>query len=166
MIEECQKTRRIIQTILHACMHMSSLSSVISVFAGFTFTVLTLLITLLPDPSSINAQVTFFFLAVLFDLLIFLIAWNTINNVYLCKNVPPRTKRLSMFNWLSLMSFNLSGVAVVLVFFLSDLTYLTLASGIVWVLFIIANFFFTWKPLKEYRKTRTRTLGKVEKKET
>ena len=144
---------------------MSSFSSVISVFAGFTFTVLTLLITLLPDPSSVKAQVTFFFLAVLFDLLIFLVAWNTINNVYLCRNVPPRTKGLATFNWLSLLSFSLSGVAVVLVFFLSDLIYLALASGIVWVLFIFAIYLFTWKPLKEYRKTRAYMLGRVEKKE-
>jgi hypothetical protein len=146
--------------------HMSSFSSVVSVFAGFTFTVLTLLITLLPDPSSIKAQVTFFFLAVLFDLLIFLVAWNSINNVYLCRNVPPRTKQLAIFNWLSLLSFDLSGLAVILVFLLSDLIYLTLASGVVWVLFIIAIYLFTWKPLKEYRKTRAHVLGRVEKKET
>jgi len=145
--------------------HMSSFSSVISVFAGFIFTVLTLLITLLPNPSSIKAQVAFFFLAVLFDLSIFLIAWNTVNNVYLCRNVPPRTKGLATFNWLSLVSFGLSGVAVVLVFLLSDLIYLALASGIVWILFIIAIYLFTWKPLKEYRKTRAYKLGRVEKKE-
>ena len=146
--------------------HMSNFSSVVSVFAGFTFTVLTLLITLLPDPSSIKAQVTFFFLAVLFDLLIFLVAWNSINNVYLCRNVPPLTKRLAIFNWLSLLSFSLSGVAVVLVFLLSDLIYLALASGIVWVLFIFAIYLFTWKPLKEFRKTRSRILGSVEKEKT
>ncbi len=146
--------------------HMSSFSSVISVFAGFTFTVLTLLITLLPDPSSIKAQVTFFFLAVLFDLSIFLVAWNTINNVYFCRNVPPLTKRLAMFNWLSFLCFNLSGLAIILVFLLSDLIYLTLASGIVWVLFIIAIFFFTWKPLMNFRKTRAYILGRAEKEET
>ena len=145
--------------------HMSSLNSELIVLAGFTFTVLTLLITLLPDPSSIRAQLTFFFLTILFDLLIFLVAWNTINNIYFCRNVPPLTKRLAIFNWLSLLSFSLSGVTIILLFLLSDLIYLTLASGVLWALFIIANVIFTYRPLLEFRKTRARILGRVEKKE-
>jgi uncharacterized membrane protein YqjE len=145
--------------------HLSSFNSVISVFAGFTFTSLTLLITLLPDPSSIMSQFTLFFLAVLFDLLTFLVAWNSVNVVYFCRKVPPRTKQIATFNWILMLSFDLSGLIIVLVFLLSDLIYLTLASGIVWVLFIIAIFLFTWKPLKEYRKTRAYVLGRVEKKE-
>ena len=145
--------------------HMSSLNSEFTFLAGFTFTILTLLITLLPDPSSITAQLTLLFLAVLFDLLIFLVAWNTINNVYFCRNVPPLTKRLAIFNWLSLLCFNLSGVAIILVFLLSDLIYLALASGIIWAFSIIANIFFTWKPLMNFAKTRAYILGVAEKEE-
>ena len=70
-----------------------------------------------------------------------------------------------MFNWLSFLCFNLSGVAVVLVFLLRELIYVALASGIVWTFGIIANFIFTYKPLLEFRKTRARILGRVEKKD-
>ena len=146
--------------------HMSSFNSEFTFIAGFTFTTLTLLITLLPDPSSIMAQLTFFFLAILFDLLIFLVSWNTINNIYFCRNVPPLTKRLAMFNWLLFLCFNLSGVAIILVFLLSDLIYLAIASGIVWALSVIANFIFTYKPLLEFRETRAYILGRVEKEES
>ena len=143
--------------------HMSSFNSEFTTLAGFAFTILTLLITLLPDPSSITAQVTFFFLAILFDLSIFLVAWNTINNIYFCRNVPPSTRGLKAFNWLTFLCFNLSGIPIILVFFLSNLIYLTIVSGGVWALGVIANFVFTYKPLLEYRKTRTRILGRVEK---
>jgi hypothetical protein len=143
--------------------HMSSFNSEFTTLAGFAFTILTLLITLLPDPSSITAQVTFFFLAILFDLLIFLVAWNTINNIYFCRNVPPSTKGLKAFNWLTFLCFNLSGIPIILVFLLSNLIYLTIVSGGVWALGIAANYIFTYKPLLEYRKTRAYVLGRVEK---
>jgi hypothetical protein len=143
--------------------HMSSFNSEFTTLAGFAFTILTLLITLLPDPSSITAQVTFFFLAILFDLSIFLVAWNTINNIYFCRNVPPSTKGLKAFNWLTFLCFNLSGIPIILVFLLSNLIYLTIVSGGVWALGIAANYIFTYKPLLEYRKTRAYVLGRVEK---
>ncbi len=145
--------------------HMSGLNGVISVFAGFIFTSLTLLITLLPDLTSTMSQFTLFFLAALYDLTTFLVGWNSVNVVYFCRNVPPRTKQLSAFNWLLMLSFDLSGLAILLIFLLSGLIYLALASSVVWVLFIVAIFFFTWKPLTEYRKTRARMLRRVEKKE-
>ena len=76
------------------------------------------------------------------------------------------TKRLAMFNWLSFLCFNLSGVAIILVLLLSDLIYLAIASGIVWALGVIANFIFTYNPLLEFRKTCAYTLGRVEKEES
>ena len=145
--------------------HMSSFNSVASVFAGFTFTILTLLLTQLPDPSSIMSQLTLFFLGVLFNLLAFLVGWNTINNIYFCRNVPPLTKRLAIFNWLSVLSYSLLGVSIVLMFLLWNLIYLALALAVVWALFIIATYIFTYRPLLEFRKTRAKILGRVEKKE-
>lgn len=144
---------------------MSSFNSVASVFAGFTFTILTLLLTQLPDPSSIMSQLTLFFLAVLFDLLAFLVSWNSINNIYFCKNVPPLTKRIAVFNWLSVLSYSLLGVPIVLMFILWNLIYLALALAVVWALFIIATFIFTWKPLMNFRKTRAYILKRDENKE-
>jgi len=146
--------------------HMSSFNSEYTVLAGFTFTTITLLITLLPDPSNSMAQLTFFFLAILYNLLMSLVSWNTVNNVYFCRNVPPLTKRLKVFNWLTFLCYNLSGIPIILVFLLSDLIYLTIASGVVWTLGIIANIMFTFKPFLEFRKTRAYILGGVEKEES
>ena len=57
------------------------------------------------------------------------------------------------------------GVPIVLMFILWNLLYLALALAVVWVLFIIATFIFTWKPLMNFRKTRAYILGREEKKE-
>jgi hypothetical protein len=52
-------------------------------------------------------------------------------------------------------------------FLLWNLTYLALASGIVWALFIISFYIFVWKPFitNPFPETRAKVLGKVEKKE-
>jgi hypothetical protein len=148
--------------------HMSNLSSVGSLLAGFTFTTLTLLITRLPDPSSIMSQLVLFFIAVLFYLFIFLVGWNANTIIYFCRNVPPKTKQLSLFNLLTLVSYVLLGVTVILMFLLWNLIYLALASGIVWALFIISFYIFVWKPFitNPFPEARAKFLGKVEKKET
>jgi hypothetical protein len=148
--------------------HMSNLSSVGSLLAGFTFTTLTILITRLPDPSSIMSQLVLFFIAVLFYLFIFLVGWNANTIIYFCKKVPPKTKQLSTFNLLTLVSYVLLGVTVILMFLLWNLIYLALASGIVWALFIISFYIFVWKPFitNPFPESRAKVLGKVEKKET
>jgi len=147
--------------------HLSNLNSVGSLLAGFTFTTITLLITRLPDPSSIMSQLVLFFIAVLFFLFIFLVGWNANTIIYFCRNVPPKTKQLSIFNLLTVMSYILLGVTVILMFLLWNLIYLALASGIVWALFIISFYIFVWKPFitNPFPETRAKVLGKVEKKE-
>ena len=147
--------------------HLSNLNSVGSLLAGFTFTTLTLLITRLPDPSSIMSQLVLFFIAVLFYLFIFLVGWNANTIIYFCRNVPPKTKQLSIFNLLTVMSYILLGVTVILMFLLWNLIYLALASGIVWALLVISFFIFVLKPFltKPFPETRAKVLGKVEKKE-
>jgi len=145
--------------------YLSNVVSIFSFFAGFTLTTITLLITLLPDPSSIMSQLTLFFLAVLFDLSLFFMGCNVILVIYFCRNVPPLTKRLATITTLGTTVLQLGGIGIVLMFLLFDLIYLALASGVVWTLVVTATFIFTYKPLKEYRKTRAYMLGRVEKKE-
>ena len=145
--------------------YLSNAVSVFSFSAGFTLTTITLLITLLPDPSRIMSQLTLFFLVVLFDLLIFFLGYNVILVIYFCRNVPPSTKRLATITTLGTTVLQLGSIGIVLMFLLCDLIYLALASGVVWALVVTATYIFTVKPLKEYRKTRAYMLGKVEKKE-
>jgi hypothetical protein len=73
--------------------HMSNISGLGSVLAGFTLTTLTLLITLLPDPSQIPVQITLFFLASLFDTFMFLTGWTGFHLVYFCRRAPPLTRQ-------------------------------------------------------------------------
>ena len=63
-----------------------------ALFAAFTLTVITLLVTQLPDPSLFFAQVTLFFLAFIFDLLLFLLSWSVWFVIYFCERVPPMTR--------------------------------------------------------------------------
>jgi hypothetical protein len=88
-----------------------------------------------------------------------------VNVLYFCRHVPPKTPKLTIFNWLVMLSYDLSGL-VLLAFLVSALLYLTVAAGAVWVAFIGAVFFFTWKPLQEYRKTRAYLRGEVDTKAT
>lgn len=50
---------------------LSNLSVELSLFSGFTFTIITILLTMLPGPSTLSAQIALFFLVMLLDLFIF-----------------------------------------------------------------------------------------------
>lgn len=61
-------------------------------FAGFIFTSITILLTQLSDRSQMQAQVTLFFLALLFYLLVFLALYARAEVTYLSKNYPTTIK--------------------------------------------------------------------------
>jgi len=144
--------------------HMSNISSSGYILAGFTLTTLTLLMALLPDPSQITVQITLFVLACLFDAYMFFAGWSSFNLIYFCRRVPPSTRQLNIFNYLGVVGFSMLGGTIVMIFLLSNLTYLTLASGVIWILFIIATYTILWKPFKKFPETRAKVLGKVKKK--
>jgi len=146
--------------------HMSNISSLGTVLAGFTLKTLTLLITLLPDPSQITVQVTLFFLAFLFDTFMFLTGWTNVFILYFCRRVPRSTRQMNILNRISSACFNMVGVAIAMIFFLSNLNYLALASALTWTLFIIVNYTLIWKPFSKFHETRARLLGKAKNKET
>ena len=145
--------------------HMSNGTRWFSLLAGFAFTTLTLLITLLPDPSQIVAQFTLFFVMFVCDFLLFITAWASFNLVYLCRKVPPLTRELRIFNYLSWSGICLFGVIPVLMFLVVKLVHLALVSGFVWVVIMIALYFVCWKPFRTYRATRARMLARARKKE-
>ena len=109
--------------------------TMLSLFSGFTFSTITILLNQLPDPSSLISQLALFFLVVLFDLCIFLLAWQTVIVVdtWNVRNPPARAKwELVVFNLLLVIVFILWGWSVVLMFLLRNLYYLALASGVLW----------------------------------
>lgn len=135
--------------------HLSNLGSMLSFFSGFMFTSITILLTQLPDPTQIRAQVTLFFLAAMLDIFIFLMADSYQKVVYLCKNVPPYSGRITPTNLLMDISMILGfGGSTVLLFLLWNLIYLALAQVIAWALVTIAAYISTMKPF--YKKPKHR----------
>jgi hypothetical protein len=114
--------------------------TMLSLFSGFTFSAITLLLDQLSDPSSFISQLTLFFLVVLFDLCLFLLAWQTVIVVGMWNvhKAPARSSlELSVFNLLLMIVFILWGWSVVLMFLLRNLHYLAMVSGVVWVIVIV-----------------------------
>ena len=146
--------------------HMSNIFNLGTVMLGFTLTTLTLLITLLPDLRQISVQVTLFFLAFLFDTFMFLTGWASFHILYFCRRVPRKTRQMDILNRIAVACFNMWGIAIVMMFFFSNLNYLAIASAVVWVLFIIVYYITIWKPFSIFHETRARLLGKVKDRET
>jgi hypothetical protein len=129
---------------------------VLALLCGFTFTAITLLITLLPNPSSFQSQFTLFFLAFMFYLFQFMLFYGIFYLSYCVKAVPPEAEGRRAVMWLWFLSFSLWGIAIVLMFLLWNLTYLASVSGIMYTLFTILTVMFVWKPALElYRKLRS-----------
>jgi hypothetical protein len=145
--------------------HMSNINRNYGILAGFALTTLTLLITLLPDPSQMFAQVTLFFVAFLYELMGFIVGWGATDLVYLCRKVPPLTRQLKIFNYLSLSAFSLFGFIPGLMFLVKNLMYLALVSWFVWIVIVIAEYVVCWKPFRTYRVTRARMLARAREKE-
>jgi len=124
-----------------------------ALLCGFTFTAITLLVTLLPDPSGFLSQVTLCFLAFIFYLLEFLLFYALHYLSYCIKAVPPewkkRRRERRFLMGLFLLSFTSFGIAIVLMFLLWNLTYLALASGLMYTFFTILAIIYIWKPILE-----------------
>jgi len=117
-------------------------ATMLSLFSGFTFSTITILPGQLPDPSNLVSQFVFFFLVVLFDLFLFLLAWNTVIVVgtYKVSYAPERANyELTLFNLVLIVVFVLWGWSVVLIFLLRELYYLALASGVLWAAVIVIS---------------------------
>lgn len=132
--------------------HLSNMGNMYSFLSGFMLTVITVLITQFPDPSSTMAQIVLFFMAVVLDIFAFYMGSFYQRVLYFCKNVPSYSGRKSLFNILSDSSIILGlGGTTVLLFLLWNLIYLALAQTIAWILTSIAAYKSTFKPYYEER---------------
>jgi hypothetical protein len=141
---------------------LSNLTRVASLLAGFTFTVITLLIALLPVDLiavSLLAQVTLLFLAFLFNLLIFLAAYGSWYMLYFCRWVAPMTGEARALTLLAFLSFSIFGIAILLMFLLLNLVNLFVAALLIWVSFVILTLVFILRPVLRFRETRARVRG-------
>ena len=111
--------------------------SILVLLSGFTFTGITILLSQFPVMESLTVQFILFFLASLFFLFMFLLTWANVMFMRFCGNLPPVTREIAGFNRLTMLSYMLLQLAVVLMFLIWNLIYLSLASGIVLAMFVI-----------------------------
>jgi hypothetical protein len=140
-------------------------AGVLSFLAGFTFTVISIFLNQLPDPASVMSQITLFFLTLLFEFFLFLLAWQMSiiiscapSRVVYAAHAHAFRREVNTFNLLMLLGFSLLGMSVMLMFLLWNLLYLALASSVVWVVVLII----TYGIVRNYFK-RTRTRIEQEK---
>ena len=118
--------------------HNRSISSVLSLFCGFLFTSITLLLTSYPNIQEVLAQATLFFLTFVFYVALYTLIDNLEMGFHYIKKIPPLTLRVAPFFRL-LLVFYLFGTAVVLMFLLFGLLNLAIISGILWAIFVMVS---------------------------
>lgn len=122
--------------------------------AGFTFTVITLLLTRLPDLYNVQSQLILLFFTVFFYMLIFLACHFAIEVIYYCECTPPLSRSTKITNALVVLVILLVGFAAPLIFLLWNLTALAFTSCLVWSFFAAAIFFFIYMPFQRWRRHR------------
>jgi hypothetical protein len=116
---------------------VSNTLNILVLLSGFTFTGITILLSLFPVLGSLTVQFILFFLSSLLFLFMFLLTWLNAMLMRFCRNRPPVTREIAGFNRLTIFGYVLLQLAVVLMFLVWNLAYLSLASGVVLALFVI-----------------------------
>jgi len=133
--------------------HVSNIFNGELFMMGFLSAVFAIVLTQLPDPSALHAQLVLFFFTVLLNLIGFLALAHGVQLIYFCRRIPPFSKRLGALNTLLFLVSILEHGTSTCLFALWNLPLLTIASGILWVMFAIADIVFIIRPVLKYRKT-------------
>ena len=136
---------------------LSGLTSELSLFCGFTLTIITILVTRLPDPTIMIAQLSLLFLTIMLNLLQFLLGWVIIMRTRYCRYLPLNDiKHSKIFNTLLFLALATWNLSVVLIYLLWDLTYLAITAAIIWLTVFIVSYTFLWGQFREHdKKIRT-----------
>ncbi len=110
----------------------------LSLFCGFLFTSITILLTSLQDKEIILAQATILFLTLIFYFSLYVLLDNLEMAFHYIKNIPPLTLKVKPFFYL-LLIFYFFGTSTVLMFLLYDLLYLSVISAVIWTLIILVS---------------------------
>lgn len=119
-------------------------ASVLSFLSGFTFTVIGIFLNQLPNVTNILSQITLLFLTFLFELFLFLLAWQTI---IISACAPPRVAHavaghffkteVRTFGQLMMLGYGLWGFSVMLMFLLWNLFFLAIMASAAWILILV-----------------------------
>jgi hypothetical protein len=126
-------------------------------FAGFTFTVVAILLTSLPNPKTIQSEFTLLFLTAIFYLTVFLAIFFLIEVTRHIEKAPPLTRQRRIVNVLVFLTFLLIGLAFPLLFLLWDLTSLATISSLMWLLFAISILLFVFMPFQKWRAEKAKS---------
>ncbi len=118
--------------------HNTTIGSVLSLFCGFLFTSITILLTSLQNKEGMLAQATVLFLTLIFYFSLYVLLDNLEMAFHYIKNIPPLTLKVKPFFYL-LLIFYFFGSSTVLMFLLYNLLYLAVISAVIWALFVIAS---------------------------
>ena len=133
--------------------HNSVIVGVLSLFCGFLFTSIAILLTSLQSRSSLLGQATILFITLVFYFSLYVLLDNLEMAFHYIEEIPPLTLKVRPFFNL-LLVFYLFGFSTVLMFLLFDLFYLALISGVNWVLIVIYSINTTVK--RFYKQSVTR----------
>ncbi len=118
--------------------HNGVIVGVLSLFCGFLFTSITILLTSLQSKEGILTQATILFLALIFYFSLYVLLDNLEMAFHYIENIPPLTLKVRPFFNL-LLIFYLFGTSTIFMFLLFNLLYLAVISAIVWVIVVIAS---------------------------
>jgi len=123
-----------------------------ALFGGFILTAITLILTLYPDPSTLQSQATLFFLTLLFYMLIVTLVSHFYKIALCSRTTTPSLPYERLWGWLEGAVWHMVEISVVLMFLLWNLFYLALASGIMCVSFNVLQYFRLEKPVTKVLK--------------
>lgn len=125
-----------------------------SLLSGFTFTAITIILAIFPDPSQVRTQIVLFVLGFLLNVFLLYVVqeeYLLANCVRIAPPLPDAWKRSWSYVYFELIGWTLLSMSVALMFwFLWNLIYLAIVSVIVTTLFIIYAYLTVIKPLHEF----------------
>jgi Na+-transporting NADH:ubiquinone oxidoreductase subunit NqrC len=124
--------------------HNGVIVGVLSLFCGFIFTSITILLTALQNKQGLLAQSTILFLTLIFYFSLYVLLDNLEMAFHYIDDIPPLTLKVRPFFNL-LLIFYFFGTSTVLMFLLFDLWYLAAVSAVVWVGVVVASINLTVK---------------------
>lgn len=133
--------------------HNRTIVGVLSLFSGFLFTAITILLNQLQNRNEMLPQATLLFLTVVFYIALYVLLDNLEMGFHYIKDIPLMTLKVRPFFNL-LVIFYLFGAATVLMFSLFDLFYLSLLSGVIWVFVILLSLMTTVRRFVQQAKAR------------
>jgi len=118
--------------------HNSTIVNVLSLFCGFIFTSITILLTVLQNKGGTLAQATILFLTLIFYFSLYVLLDNLEMAFHYIKDIPPLTLKVKPFFYL-LLIFYFFGTSTIFMFLLFDLIYLAVISAVVWIVVVIMS---------------------------